>query len=91
MAVADILLLHGRIDVLRNNPGYAGMGGAVELPEAEWDHLLNLNLKGVFLACKHVLPIVLRQGKGASSTSPASRRSDGPGIPTPLTVRQRQE
>ncbi len=64
-AVADTLQRHGRIDVLHNNVGYAGMGGPIELPEAEWDHLLDLNLKGVFLACKHVLPTMVRQGKGA--------------------------
>ena len=64
-AVADTMRLHGRVDLLHNNVGYAGMGGPVELPEAEWDHLLDVNLKGVFLACKHVLPIMLRQGKGA--------------------------
>ncbi len=64
-AVADTMRLHGRIDVLHNNVGHAGMGGPVELPEAEWDRLLDLNLKGVFLACKHTLPIMLRQGKGA--------------------------
>jgi len=64
-AVADTMRLHGRIDVLHNNVGYAGMGGPVELSEAEWDHMLDLNLKGVFLACKHALPVMLRQGKGA--------------------------
>jgi len=64
-AVADTMRRHGRIDVLHNNVGYAGMGGPVELPEAEWDHMLDLNLKGVFLACKHALPIMVRQGKGA--------------------------
>jgi len=64
-AVAETMRLHGRIDVLHNNVGCAGMGGPVELPEAEWDRLMDLNLKGVFLACKHVLPVMLRQGKGA--------------------------
>ena len=64
-AVADTMRLHGRIDVLHNNVGYAGMGGPIELLEAEWDRLLDLNLKGVFLACKHVLPVMLQQGKGA--------------------------
>ena len=60
-AVAAALGAHGRIDVLHNNVGQAGMGGPVELSEAEWDHLIAVNLKGVFLACKHVLPVMLRQ------------------------------
>ena len=60
--------LHGRLDVLHNNVGHAGMSGSMELPEAEWDYLLDLNRKGVFLACRHALPIMLRQSKGAIIT-----------------------
>ena len=63
-AVAATLARHGRIDILHNNVGQAGMGGPLELSEAEWDHLIAVNLKGVFLACKHVLPVMLRQGRG---------------------------
>lgn len=63
-AVSDTMRLHGRIDILHNNVGYAGMGGPIELTEADWDRTLDLNLKGVFLACKHVLPVMLQQGKG---------------------------
>jgi NAD(P)-dependent dehydrogenase (short-subunit alcohol dehydrogenase family) len=64
-AVAEAMRRHGRIDVLHNNVGHAGMGGPVELAEAEWDRILDLNLKGVFLACKHVLPVMLAAGQGA--------------------------
>ena len=64
-AVAEAMRRHGRIDVLHNNVGFAGMGGPMDLPEAEWDRILDLNLKGVFLACKHVLPVMLAQGRGA--------------------------
>lgn len=64
-AVADALAAHGRIDILHNNVGHAGMGGPVELSEAEWDREIALNLKGVFLACKYALPAMLRQGHGA--------------------------
>ncbi len=64
-AVAETMRRHGRIDILHNNVGHAGMGGPVELPEAEWDRILDLNLKGVFLACKHVLPVMLAQRRGA--------------------------
>ena len=55
----------GRIDILHNNVGHAKMGGPVELSEQEWDRELDLNLKGVFLACKHVLPLMLGQGAGS--------------------------
>ncbi|MBV8915572.1 MAG: SDR family oxidoreductase [Acetobacteraceae bacterium] len=64
-AVAATLSRHGRIDILHNNVGYAGMGGPVELEEAEWDRIVALNLKGTFLACKHTLPVMLAQGRGA--------------------------
>lgn len=64
-AVAATMQTVGRIDILHNNVGVVGMGGPIELPEAEWDRLIALNLKGVFLTCKHVLPVMLRQGKGA--------------------------
>ena len=56
---------YGRIDILHNNVGQAGMGGPIELSEDAWDRLIAVNLKGVFLACKHVLPVMLRQGRGA--------------------------
>jgi NAD(P)-dependent dehydrogenase (short-subunit alcohol dehydrogenase family) len=64
-AVDHTLAAFGRIDVLHNNVGHAKMGGPVELTEAEWDREIDLNLKGVFLACKHVLPVMVAQKKGS--------------------------
>ena len=55
----------GRIDILHNNVGIAVVGGAVDLPEEEWDRVERVNQKSVFLVCKHVLPVMERQGKGA--------------------------
>jgi NAD(P)-dependent dehydrogenase (short-subunit alcohol dehydrogenase family) len=55
----------GRIDVLLNNVGGSAPGGPVELTEQAWDAQVDLNLKTVFLACKHVLPVMERQGAGA--------------------------
>jgi NAD(P)-dependent dehydrogenase (short-subunit alcohol dehydrogenase family) len=55
----------GRIDILVNNVGGSARGGPVELSEADWDRQLDTNLKSVFLACKHVLPVMERQGGGA--------------------------
>ncbi|MCC7273374.1 MAG: SDR family oxidoreductase [Alphaproteobacteria bacterium] len=56
---------YGRIDVLFNNVGIAVVGGAVELAEEEWDRVERVNQKSVFLVCKHVLPVMERQGSGA--------------------------
>jgi NAD(P)-dependent dehydrogenase (short-subunit alcohol dehydrogenase family) len=64
-AVDGTLAAYGRIDILHNNVGHAKMGGPIELSEADWDRELEINVKGVFLACKHVLPVMLAQGAGA--------------------------
>ncbi len=54
-----------RIDILHNNVGFADLGGPVELAEDVWDRAIDVNLKSMFLTCKYVLPIMVRQGKGA--------------------------
>ncbi len=55
----------GRIDVLVNNVGIAKVGGPVELDEAEWDRVMDINLKSAFLTSKAVLPHMVAQGGGA--------------------------
>jgi len=55
----------GRIDILVNNVGGSAAGGPVELSEGAWDGQVDSNLKSVFLACKHVIPVMERQGGGA--------------------------
>ncbi|MEZ5181494.1 MAG: SDR family NAD(P)-dependent oxidoreductase [Acidimicrobiales bacterium] len=56
----------GRIDVLVNNVGIGtGDGGATSLDEAAWDAIFDVNLKGMWLTCKHVLPILRAQGSGS--------------------------
>jgi NAD(P)-dependent dehydrogenase (short-subunit alcohol dehydrogenase family) len=54
----------GRIDILHNNVGITIAGGAVEQTEEDWDRILTVNLKSMFLTCKHVLPHMERQGSG---------------------------
>lgn len=67
-AVAACVDRFGRIDVLVNNVGIVALGGPVELDEAEWDRVCAVNLKSAFLTCKHVLPVMERQGGGAIVT-----------------------
>ena len=55
----------GRIDVLHNNVGIGELGGPVETSEESWDRVFQVNLKSVFLTCKHVLPIMVEQGGGS--------------------------
>ena len=63
--VAACLKAYGRIDVLDNNVGIAEMGSVVEVAEAEWDRVFAVNLKSAFLAMKHVIPVMERQGGGS--------------------------
>src|SRR6516165_562206 len=55
----------GRIDVLDNNVGIAEMGSVVEVAESEWDRVFAVNLKSAYLAMKHVIPVMVRQGGGS--------------------------
>jgi NAD(P)-dependent dehydrogenase (short-subunit alcohol dehydrogenase family) len=55
----------GSIDVLHNNVGITIPGGPVELAEEDWDRVMRINVKSMFLTCKHVLPHMERQGRGA--------------------------
>jgi NAD(P)-dependent dehydrogenase (short-subunit alcohol dehydrogenase family) len=63
--VAACLERFGRIDILVNNVGGSAPGGPVEMSEQVWDAQVDLNLKSVFLGCKHVLPVMERQKGGA--------------------------
>ncbi len=64
-AVADCLERFGRIDVLFNNVGGSAPGGVVEMDEDTWDRQFAFNLKTAYLPCKHVLPVMERQGVGS--------------------------
>ncbi len=57
----------GALHVLFNNAGImlADDAGAVETSEAVWDATLSVNLKGVFLGCKHGIPALRRAGGGS--------------------------
>ncbi|HZE54291.1 MAG TPA: glucose 1-dehydrogenase [Bradyrhizobium sp.] len=63
--VAACLKAYGRIDVLNNNVGIAETGSVVEVSEADWDRVFAVNLKSAFLAMKHVIPVMTKQGGGS--------------------------
>jgi NAD(P)-dependent dehydrogenase (short-subunit alcohol dehydrogenase family) len=55
----------GRIDALVNLAGgYLGGISIADLNEKQWDDMINLNLKSVFLVCKQVLPVMMKQKSG---------------------------
>ena len=62
--IGKVVAGHGRLDILVNNAGFGFAGTVVTTPEADWDALMAVNLKGVFLGCKHAIPIMERQGGG---------------------------
>ncbi len=63
--VAACTAQYGGIDVLVNNVGVAAPGGPVRLSEENWDAQIDINLKTVFLMCKHVMPVMEAKGAGA--------------------------
>jgi NAD(P)-dependent dehydrogenase (short-subunit alcohol dehydrogenase family) len=59
---------YGRVDALVNNAAVVGDRPAVpahELEEAEWDKIVDINLKGVFFMCRHALVHMRRQKSGS--------------------------
>ncbi len=63
--VEACLAAYGRIDILVNNVGGSAPGGPVELALDAWESQVDYNLTSVFLACKYVLPVMVRQNGGA--------------------------
>ena len=55
---------YGRADVLVNNAGVHVDKTVADTTEAEWDHILGVNLKGIFLCSKAAIPQMRRQGGG---------------------------
>lgn len=74
--VARCLDLYGRIDVLDNNVGILHLGGPVEVELEDWERMLRINLTSMFLSCKFVIPVMLRQfeaeGRGGAIVNIAS-------------------
>jgi NAD(P)-dependent dehydrogenase (short-subunit alcohol dehydrogenase family) len=56
---------YGRIDFLVNNAAIGPLGNILETPEELWDRIIDVNLKGMYLCCKAVLPNMIRQGGGS--------------------------
>lgn len=53
-----------RLDILCNNAGFGFTGTVATVAEDEWDRLMNVNLRGVFLCSKYALPLLVESGNG---------------------------
>jgi len=61
---------YGQLNVLFNNAGISGrpFGDGIditEIPEDAWEKVLAVNLKGIFLCCKHAIPEIIKSGGGS--------------------------
>ncbi|MFU0832089.1 MAG: 3-oxoacyl-[acyl-carrier-protein] reductase [Oscillospiraceae bacterium] len=63
-AVEQVISTFGKIDILLNNAGIA-QGGSVEtLSTEDWDRSMNVNVKGIYLMCKYVVPVMKERKYG---------------------------
>ncbi len=64
--VKQALDAFGRIDVLVNNAGGSfSRASIVDMPVHRWNNVMNLNVNGVFMCCKFMLPHIINQGGGS--------------------------
>jgi len=77
--VDQCLATYGRIDILHNNVGILDAVELTEMTEENWDTVMAVNVKGMFLSCKACLPHMEKQGGGAivNISSVASMRYTG--------------
>ena len=54
----------GRLDILVNNAGIGANHPAEEVTEADWDEMMNVNLRGLFFCCQAAGRVMLEQGSG---------------------------
>lgn len=81
--VAAALAAFGTIDCFHNNAGIEGrVIPTAEYDEAVFDAVMGVNVKGVFLGLRHVLPVMVRQGRGAVvNTASIAGLVGTPGMP----------
>jgi NAD(P)-dependent dehydrogenase (short-subunit alcohol dehydrogenase family) len=63
--VDQIIGKFGHIDILFNNAGISGVGRLHEIEPEDWDKVINVNIKGVYLVNKYVLPYMMERRNGS--------------------------
>ena len=81
--VQEALAAMGRIDILVNNAGLIRRADAVDFTEADWDLVMNINLKTVFFMSQAVARLFINQGAGGKIINIASMLSFQGGIRVP--------
>jgi NAD(P)-dependent dehydrogenase (short-subunit alcohol dehydrogenase family) len=62
----EVAAKFGKISILVNNAGISGVNKPThEITAQEWDHLMGVNVNGVFYCTKHALPHMMKNGKGS--------------------------
>jgi len=64
MVKAALTHFGGRVDILVNNAAIWTLVPTEELSEADWDRMVDVNMKGVFLCCRAAIPIMKKQRRG---------------------------
>jgi len=69
----------GRIDILVNNAGMVSVGPLTGISAKTWDQVMAVNLRGVFLCCREVFPLMMaqRSGRIVNIASVAGKRGGG--------------
>lgn len=62
--VESVAARFGQIDILVNNAGIEGEGAVVEMEVERWDRVMEVNLRGPMLCCKHVGPLMIARQRG---------------------------
>src|SRR5256884_9475753 len=76
--IPQIVAEFGGLDVLVSNAGIQRYGTATSASEAEWDEVLNINLKSAFLMSKHAIPEMIRRGGGGLVVTRSGQAVAGP-------------
>ncbi|MFB9330171.1 SDR family NAD(P)-dependent oxidoreductase [Paenibacillus aurantiacus] len=63
--VDGVIATYGRIDVLFNNAGISGVGALHEIEPEMWDKVVNVNVRGVYVPSKYVLPYMMERRSGS--------------------------
>ena len=63
--VQDFVKRFKKIDILFNNAGILEAGNVLTTSVESWDKTIDINIKGMFLMCKHVIPHMIKNGEGS--------------------------